>query len=41
MKLLAVLGLGVNCGIEIEVVVSGDNEAADADSVKTFLEEIL
>ena len=40
-KLLAVMGLGVKCGNEIEVVVTGDNEAADADSVKTFLEENL
>lgn len=40
-KLLAVMGLGVKSGNEIEVSVTGDNEEKDAESVKAFLEENL
>lgn len=40
-KLLALMGLGVKCGNEIEVIVNGETEAADAESIKAFLEANL
>ncbi|HIV17291.1 MAG TPA: HPr family phosphocarrier protein [Candidatus Alectryocaccobium stercorigallinarum] len=40
-KLMAVMSLGVKCGQTIDVEVTGADEEAAAEAVKSFLEEHL
>ncbi len=40
-KLMAVMGLGVKCGQNVEVEISGDDEAAAYEAVKAFFESNL
>ena len=40
-KLFALMSLGVKKGDKITVNISGENEEADAELIKTFFEEIL
>ena len=40
-KLMAVMGLGVKCGQNVEVTVEGADEDAAFDAMKTFFETIL
>lgn len=40
-KIFWVMGLAVKCGDEVTVTIEGDNEAADAETVKKFFEENL
>lgn len=40
-KLMAVMSLGVKCGQTIDVEVTGVDEAAAADAIKSFLETHL
>ena len=40
-RLMALMGLGIKCGQEIRVEVSGADEDAAADGIKAFLEANL
>ena len=40
-RLMALMGLGIKCGKEIRVEVSGADEDAAADGIKAFLEANL
>ncbi len=40
-KLMAVMGLGVKCGQNVEVTVEGADEDAAFDAMKTFFETNL
>lgn len=40
-KLMALMGLGVKCGDEVEVQVEGDNEADVCEEIKAFFESNL
>ena len=40
-KLFAVMSLGVKCGDKITVNISGENETADAEIIKSFFSENL
>lgn len=40
-RIFAVMGLGVKCGQELTVTVSGDDEDAAAAALETFLKENL
>ena len=40
-KLFAVMSLGVKCGDKITVNISGENEAADTEIIKSFFSENL
>lgn len=40
-KLMAVMGLGVKCGQNVEVEICGDDEAAAYEAVKAFFEANL
>ncbi len=40
-KLMAVMGLGVKCGQNVEVTVEGPDEDAAFDAMKTFFETNL
>ncbi len=40
-KLMAVMGLGVKCGQNVEVTVEGTDEDAAFDAMKTFFETNL
>lgn len=40
-KLMAVMGLGVKCGQNVDVEISGDDETAAYEAVKAFFEANL
>ncbi|XOQ47472.1 MAG: Phosphocarrier protein HPr [Eubacteriales bacterium] len=40
-KLFKVMGLGVASGEKVTITVEGENEAADSDKIKAFLEANL
>lgn len=40
-KIMAVMSLGAKCGMTLTVTVEGASEAADAETIKAFLEENL
>ena len=40
-KLMALMGLGVKCGMEVEVTVEGPDEDVASEEIKKFFEENL
>lgn len=40
-KLMAVMGLGVKCGQNVDIEISGDDEASAYEAVKAFFEANL
>ena len=40
-KIFGIMALAVKCGDEVTITVEGENEAADAESIKKFFEENL
>lgn len=40
-KLMALMGLGVKCGDAVDVEITGDDEAAAYEGMKTFFENNL
>lgn len=40
-KLMAVMGMGIKCGDEIEVAVNGEDENTAFDAIRKFFEENL
>lgn len=40
-KLMAIMGMGVKCGNEVEVEIEGADEAAALEGIKAFFEENL
>lgn len=41
VKLMAVMGMGVKCGHEVEIEISGVDEEAAYNAMKTFFEQNL